>query len=99
MYFLKQEASRLLFPCPPLSILLLGPSFQKPDLYSITHGPQMLLFSFPRSMGVGVGAPSTEMPVPRAGWFAPTLQGGHLSFPKHLENTALFGLETVVGAG
>lgn len=48
---LKQEASRLLLPCPPFSILLLGSSFQKPDLYSITHGPQMLLFSFASSMG------------------------------------------------
>lgn len=62
MYPLKQEASKLLFPWPPSPTPPLCPSFQKPDLYSITHGTQMLLLSFPSSMGVG-GTPSTELPV------------------------------------
>jgi hypothetical protein len=59
MYLLKQEARRLLVPRPPFSTLPLCPSFQKPDLCRITHGPQMLLLSFPSSMGGG----GTELPV------------------------------------
>lgn len=62
MYLLKQEASKLLLPWPPFSTLPLCPSFPKPDLYRITHGPQMLLLRFPSSMG-GEGTPSPELPV------------------------------------
>lgn len=98
MYLPKQEASRLLFPWLPFSTLLLGPSFQKPDLYSITHGPQMLQLSFPSSWGGG-GTPGTEMPVLKEAGLPQRLEGEHLSSPKHLENTASFRLEAMVGAG
>lgn len=87
MYLLKQEASRLLFPCPPFSILLLGSSFQKPDLYSITHGPQMLLFSFPSSMGGG--APSTEMPVLLSRLVCPNTSGRASALPQALGEYSL----------
>lgn len=91
MDLLKQEASSLLFPWPPFSILL-GPLLPEPDLYSITHGPQMLLFSFPSSMGGGAASTPEQAGLP------PILQGKHLSFPKHLENTALFGLGSSGGS-
>lgn len=70
MYLLKQEASRLLFPWPPFSTLPLCPSFQKPDLYSITHGSQMLLLSFPSSWGGGT-LPVQSCRDSYAVWFAP----------------------------
>lgn len=72
MYLLKQEASKLLFPWPPSSTPPLCPSFQKPDLYSITHGTQMLLLSFPSSMGVGGHSQHRAASTPEQSvWFAP----------------------------
>lgn len=87
----RKLAGSYLSPWPPFPALLLGPSLPKPDLYSITHGPQMLLFSFPSSMGGG--APSAEMPVLWSRLVCPQyFREGICSSPKHLENAALFGL-------
>lgn len=73
MCLLKQEASRLLVPWPPFSTPLC-PSFQKPDLYSITHGPQMLLLGFPSSMGVRAHSQHRAASIPEQSGLPPRLE-------------------------
>lgn len=61
--------------------------------------PKCCGFSLPSSMGVGWSAGHLDASTPEQAGLPPRLEGGRLSLPKHLENTALFGLEAVVGAG